>query len=66
MVENNFVNTKLSTTTVAVFFSYFEAQKDSVKMLGWIEVHIFQNLNEIPELAFLRVIRGLDFNGRAI
>lgn len=31
-----------------------------------MEDNIFQNFNEIPELAFLRIIRVLNLNGRAI
>lgn len=56
MIENGFVNTQLNATALPVFYSP-KAQMDFVKMLGWIEVSIFQNFNGIPELAFLQVIR---------
>lgn len=65
-VENSIVNMRLNTTTLAVLLSCSKAQMDFVKMLGWMEVNIVQNFNEVPELAFLRVIRGFDLHGRAI
>lgn len=60
MVENGFVNTKLNATTMAVLHSPTLKYKwNFIKMLGWMEVNIFQDFNRIPELAFLKVIRDL-------
>lgn len=50
---------------MAVFY-FPKVQMDFVKRLGWMEVKIFQHFNGIPELAFLKVIKGLDLNGIAI
>ena len=64
MGENGFVNTQRNITATAVLYSP-KAQMDFVKMLGWIEVNIFQDFDGIPELAFLREIRGLDLGRTA-
>ena len=64
MGENGFVNTQRNTTATAVLYSP-KAQMDFVKMLGWIEVNVFQDFDGIPELAFLREIRGLDLGRTA-